>query len=316
MRSYVMDNKKYYLANDLMSQYPSFFKGCKTARSVVRLKSKISKEHYVFARLVDDEWIICDGNSKKFDKLFIRKKWFDDNHADNHKNTIEMAPAIICLKDDEKFVDNDGNIVEIEVRGEREYDKCYFRVRDIMNEFDLKNLQGTILDPNSGHTNMIHYKFFYLKNLSQSPNAKRLFLTYAGFSRIINITLAKIVDPHSYNNICRWLSQFVNNSAGNYTIDIKDIDKTNLYGYTYCISSPIVNSVKIGFWTGNIDGLMARYQTYYGKDIQLHYVKTKFPYQLEQKCIKHFYEYNVCGELFKKEYFVDYFNYLQNNIIY
>ena len=35
------------------------------------------------------------------------------------------------LDDEEKFHDNEGRVVEIETRGEREHDKVYFLAKDV-----------------------------------------------------------------------------------------------------------------------------------------------------------------------------------------
>uniref|UniRef100_A0A6C0LQH5 Uncharacterized protein n=1 Tax=viral metagenome TaxID=1070528 RepID=A0A6C0LQH5_9ZZZZ len=74
MKSYYIDKKNYYLSDDLMNQYPSFFKGCKTSRSILNINDMIPTVRYLFARLINNKWIISDGKSKKFDKLFIHKK--------------------------------------------------------------------------------------------------------------------------------------------------------------------------------------------------------------------------------------------------
>ena len=35
MKSYNIGKKNYYLADDLMMTYPSFFKGCKNSKSII-----------------------------------------------------------------------------------------------------------------------------------------------------------------------------------------------------------------------------------------------------------------------------------------
>ncbi len=95
-----------------------------------------------------------DGGSKKFDKLFISKKYFDSINVP--VDTIETVPPEIYLDDTEKFTDNDGNIIEIEVVGERDVNKCYFKVKDIMNGFGLKSLHKNIIDSKSGFIENTH----------------------------------------------------------------------------------------------------------------------------------------------------------------
>ena len=188
MKSYNIGKKNYYLADDLMMTYPSFFKGCKNSKSIITKKDRLPKNKYIFARKINDEWIESEGNSKKFDKLFIYKKWYDDNHSNDKEDNIVEAPNLIHLEDNEMFTDNDGNLIDIEVRGEREFDKCYFKVRDIMNGFGLKNLHKTITDKrHDGYIENIHYKYFYLEKVGDHENRKikKLYLTYRGFMRIL-----------------------------------------------------------------------------------------------------------------------------------
>ena len=62
----------------------------------------------------------------------------DDPNKDMYK--YDEAPEILELTNEEKFKDTNGNIIEIEVRGERKYNNCYFKVRDVMDKIDMPNL--------------------------------------------------------------------------------------------------------------------------------------------------------------------------------
>ncbi len=57
-----------------------------------------------------------------------------------------MATNIINLENNEKFHDNEDNIIEIETRGERKVDGIYFKVKDVINGFNMLNLDNTIID--------------------------------------------------------------------------------------------------------------------------------------------------------------------------
>ncbi len=187
MKSYNISKKNYYLADDLMSIYPLFFKGCKNSKSIITKKDRLPNNKYIFARKINDEWIESEGNSKKFDKLFIYKKWYDVYHGNDKEDNIEKAPNLIHLEDNEMFTDNDGNLIDIEVRGKREFDKCYFKVRDIMNGFGLKNLHVIIIKEESGFIENRHYKYFYSEFLTNSKKGKikKIFLTYTGLLKVL-----------------------------------------------------------------------------------------------------------------------------------
>ena len=62
------------------------------------------------------------------------------------KVSYPVAPDILDIEDNEKFKDVNGQSIEITIRGERKYDKCYFRVKDVSKGFKMPRLQETILD--------------------------------------------------------------------------------------------------------------------------------------------------------------------------
>lgn len=86
-------------------------------------------------------------------------------------------------------------------------------------------------------------------------------------------------------------------------------------GLVYCITSVLVNFTKIGVTRNSLQSLKKRYHTYYGNDLKLEVVATLNPFQLEKMAHKHFYEYKLSKELFKKENFQQYINYLNTNKI-
>ena len=89
--------------------------------------------------------------------------WFDKHFPDNGNSIIiENAPPIIELEEHEKFILNDGSTADIEVRGERDYDKCYFKVKDLQNAYELKNLYTTIMDNRyNGYQEGKHYVYIF-----------------------------------------------------------------------------------------------------------------------------------------------------------
>ena len=187
-------NVNYYSSDNLLENCPVWFQGCNNSRAIVN-KKDIPETEYTYAKNKNNKWIISDGSSKKFDRLFITKEWIQNNvpeFNDKINYDIELAPEIIELNDNEKFIDNEGNIIEIEVRGEREYDKCYFKVKDIMEGFKLIYLNDSIINKNGQYEEYKHYKYFNLslaKKIRQNKNKKKikkeLFLTYKGLLRVL-----------------------------------------------------------------------------------------------------------------------------------
>ncbi len=188
-----IDNTKYYRTDIIINNYKNFNKGCKTNAQIIE-KREIPEDAYIYARLKNkNKWVKSDGSSKKFDKIFISKEWFDDNYAndkenlDKIKDETKVAPPIIKLTKNEKFVDANGDFIEIEVRGEREVDQCYFKVSDVSKGFDMPRLHDVITDPTKKYNAKEDYIYFCCENTTKSRKnkTKKLFLTYNGILKVL-----------------------------------------------------------------------------------------------------------------------------------
>jgi len=145
-----MTKKNYYLSDDIIGLNLSMFEGYKNGRRMVD-NLEIPSGEYIYAKLVDDKWMISNGKSYKFDKVLIRTKWIDeyvnnqneessesdeepgeesDEESDEESPIAKLMPlpGLIQLKKSEKMRDNDGNILEIEVRGTREHNNCFLEL--------------------------------------------------------------------------------------------------------------------------------------------------------------------------------------------
>jgi hypothetical protein len=229
----------------------------------------------------------------------------------------EEAPTILVLDNEEKFKDKDGNIIEIEVRGERKYNKCYFKVKDVSNGFGMPNLNTTLLHKENTYEKNIDYKSFTVKNLDNVLKVSSkiyLFLTFTGFQKLINVSRQKF-DNNLIFTMSKWLQQFDYSRLKKYNIPNMSEEYRPKLGYVYCVTSKILNAIKIGFWTGQICNLRKRYITTYGNDIELYTFYTNKPHKLESMCHKYFELYKITNELFQKEYLKNYLNYLELNKI-
>ncbi len=192
METIIIDEKEYYEADEIRKISPIYFKGCRNAREIIKNKV-IGDDSYMFGICKDDKWTTTDGLSKKLDKLLLSVEWVKNNVpelSDNKevKHAIEKAPAIIILTEDEKMKDNEGNIMEIEVRGERKSKGCFFLVKDVMVAFDMKNLNTTIIDKKSNYSEKEDYVYFNCNIIGKNPNnsiKKELYLTYSGLLRVL-----------------------------------------------------------------------------------------------------------------------------------
>jgi len=194
---------EFYLADDLFTHAKIFCKGSRNGRQLLD-KHQIPEKDYIYARKDnDDNWVPNDGDSKKFDKVLISKKYAEKyipEFSKKAKYDIEMAPPILVLKKKEKFKDHNNNTIDIEVRGERNANKCFFKVKDITDGFGLKRLYDIIIDKHTGYEINIHYKFFNCNNNNAVGNnviKKILFLTYRGLLRAMFVSKSKSAETLS-----------------------------------------------------------------------------------------------------------------------
>lgn len=113
----------------------------------------------------------------------------------NNEEILE-APKILLLDDSEKFKDADGNVIEIETRGERKEDNIYFKVSDVSKGFDIERLHATISDTSKGGYNKdTDYKLFFIRvnsrNSAVDTIKKSLYLTYEGLLRVLFVSRNK-----------------------------------------------------------------------------------------------------------------------------
>ncbi len=188
-------------ANDLIRECPVWCKGIRNGREFVNEKN-VPAKYYVYARQDGDEWTITDGASRKCDKVLIRKLYLDrcDEYTNEingvdvqDKDGIAMAPDIICLEDNEKFTDDNGNVLEIETRGTRQSDGVYFKVKDVSRGFGVDDLYVTLIKKHTQYVEHNDYVYFICPVLDevgrkQTRVQKELFLTYEGILRVLFIS--------------------------------------------------------------------------------------------------------------------------------
>ena len=167
-----------YLVNELYQYDDATFRGCSKSKNIIT-KFGLSTNDYLYAYYKNEEWTICDEKITRTAKLIIK----DDCVRNIYKSKpveYESAPVLLELTDDEKFKDTIGKPFEIEVRGERQYENCYFKVQDLEKAFEMPNLSKTIICEGSTYEKNFHYKnFLCSKNVN-------MFLTYAGVIKVIN----------------------------------------------------------------------------------------------------------------------------------
>lgn len=222
------ENIKYVHGDYIIEHAPIYCKGTRGCRDIIK-KKLIDKNDYIFARKKDDEWIITlDGISAKVDKVFFKLSFITSISELSDiidVNGIEKAPEIIYLEDNEKFRDNNDDIIDIEIRGVRDCDKIYFKVKDVAIGFDIANLYTTLIKDATNYKNNIDYKYFICKKTSEKKSSKKeLFLTYYGLLHILIISR-----NNKTNNFFNWIIKILhtvqvetNNYKNKLILAIKD----------------------------------------------------------------------------------------------
>ena len=142
-------------------------------------------------------WNVYQDNGEKISnnaKLLLKQEWTEKNipkmSKEEIKYDIEPLYELLILKDSEKFQDKYNNVFEIETRGLRDPEHCYFRAKDIEKAFNIKNLTTTITNTQNQYEINKHYKTFILHartidSSSSNKNKQVLYLTYLGLSKVL-----------------------------------------------------------------------------------------------------------------------------------
>lgn len=131
----------------------------------------------------------------------------EDNNESDHKKekkdklvVTSALPPILELNAGEKFQTVDGEVLEIETRGERHHSKIFFRVKDVMHAFGMPNLGHTLRHKITGYERGIHFVTFTRcfegdnipletscksEDSIKNSNPNVLFLTYVGLLKVL-----------------------------------------------------------------------------------------------------------------------------------
>jgi hypothetical protein len=201
----VFGSYTYYRADDLKTFLPIYFVGTsRTIRQIIEKKSIPAVDRLYATHSKKLGWTVVSDQLKPPSKatLFLSESWSNTNIpglcADVPKNIVAVddypeAPPLLELEDSEKFHDSDGNIFEIETRGERTAKNIFFLAKDVSRVFDMPSLVKNITDKSSNSTYVIdtHYKIFYTEQIHTVENKqtkqikKAVYLTYKGMLKTL-----------------------------------------------------------------------------------------------------------------------------------
>ena len=208
-----LSGKIFYNTEFVKQSCPAFFYGCaKTLRKIIE-KKKLTNDEYTYATFAPktNKWSLSNETVKSA-KLLLDKTWVETNVPsfgnNNIKLDLEMAPSILELKDEEKFKDDKGNIVEIETRGSKTLDGIYFYGKDVENMLELVSIKDVLHETTTVYEEGIHYKKFIKKVEKNTPlhidtdikenihtnNQQTIYLTYKGLVRMLIVRRHPVAD--------------------------------------------------------------------------------------------------------------------------
>lgn len=219
-----LNGKTYIQADEIVRLHPDAFKeGKKKPRQILQFK-RIPQDDYIFGSNVKTGWKISNEQNCKA-KLLITRTWLDEYLKSLSspliqepvqeirramlESEIKDAPPILDLTEKEKFKDQNGKILEIEVRGERDEDGCFFRVKDVARCFNDIHLYKNIDRADIQYTSYRvreHFFYFYRLSIGETvePKKKELFFTYDGLLRYLFVS-----DNPNAKIFRRWASKIL-----------------------------------------------------------------------------------------------------------
>ena len=202
--TFKFNNLNVYLAEDVYNYDSTFFPGCSMRlRNMIEKKRLTENIDYIWAyKTNNNTWVKTTAKYNKAKLLLIDN--YVNTHVPKFKGFVEekdykypIAPEILDLEESEKFKDNNNNVINIEVRGERKVNECYFRLTDVSIGFNLPYLHKNIIDKDTLYLENAHYKYFSIdkkchkdSNFENNLNNKKysqyeIFITYKGMLKIL-----------------------------------------------------------------------------------------------------------------------------------
>lgn len=129
-------------AKFVQNVFRSFFRGCQDTPSNVVKTRNVPKEHYIECTLLRGSLFPAAKNQQRGIIILLKLTYLEEALV-NETPIAAPAPNILLLKEEEKLHNTEGGILEIEVRGQRHKDRCYFLVTDVETSFGV-NIQKTI----------------------------------------------------------------------------------------------------------------------------------------------------------------------------
>lgn len=196
--SFLFNSTRVYDALFLKERVPTFFTGCSATILKIIEKKNIPHDQYFFAGYTEKSGYKACSPDYKARRLLIKEDWVHANVPGFGSTATPVtppvvkpakqyppAPSILFLTDEEKFRDEDGNVIEIEVRGERRHDAIWFKARHIEKMLEMQNILGNLTNTDMNYELGKHYRTFNLSHSEQHKPCLRTFITFTCLMRLV-----------------------------------------------------------------------------------------------------------------------------------
>lgn len=182
MKVYRIAKKEYYYVDDLKDK--ACFVGCSGSNSrFIKARKLEEGVDFNYFRYVDKRYHVTQARTKGT-YLMVSKDWVDSYHE---IDAIERKVEPPLLDDVKAFVDSNGDVHPVEMRGERDWRKCYFLASDVAACFKIKYLENNIQRSTNNHYVVNEHYCYFIKNpgvKTKTEKNSRMFLTYKGLLRV------------------------------------------------------------------------------------------------------------------------------------
>lgn len=213
----IINKKVYFLVDELCDYDSEYFKESYDNLENIVIIKNIPKSSIIYTYVSDLKTFVFQEIYLTL-KLYIESEWtynnipkmiqlrnnfmsiYKKNKNINLLYEIISAPKILILNENELFQDFENNIINIEILGDKKYNKCYFNYIDIITALNLPNILNNI-------KNNIDYVIFNYINKNEICE-NRIYFTYSGILHILNIYKSEII-----SHFTLWFKKLFNNTT-------------------------------------------------------------------------------------------------------
>ena len=89
MELITINNINYILGDYILANAPIYSHSCRSSRDIIRNK-KIESLQFIYARKINEIWVLTEGKSAKFDKVLIKEEFIKTiPELNNHNESID-----------------------------------------------------------------------------------------------------------------------------------------------------------------------------------------------------------------------------------